>query len=100
MDARVCTPSVALSRSNPCVKGSIHLLTESQESCETGNNHFWRDSRDSGGDKKKKKKKKEKVRKFQPPWRVTIRPELSSRASFPNKIRVSRIPDEFPDAIP
>ena len=47
-----------------------------------------------------KKKKKEKVRKFQPPWRVTIRPELSSRASFPNKIRVSRIPDEFPDAIP
>ena len=57
MDARVCTPSVALSRSNPCVKGSIHLLTESQESCETGNNHFWRDSRDSGGDKKKKKKK-------------------------------------------
>lgn len=49
-----------LSRSNPCVKGSIHLLTELQESCEAGNNHFWRDSRDSGGDKKKK----EKVRKF------------------------------------
>lgn len=97
MDARVCTPAIVLSQSNPCVKGSIHLLTELQETCEAGNNHFWRDNRDSGGDKKKKERK---VRKFQPPWRVTIRPELSSRASFPNKIRVSRIPDEFPDAIP
>lgn len=98
MDARVCTPATSL-----CSRGPIRVLKGASTFSPSCKKAVKRGIIISGvivGILVAIKKKRKKFASFQPPWRVTIRPELSSRASFPNKIRVSRIPDEFPDAIP